>query len=87
MSIALRYPSSETIPIRGWERLCFVSAAILLGLAVFGVITTGELLMVGAAAPFIAIFLGAAAICRARRVKLSKVREAFLANLKASAHG
>jgi hypothetical protein len=62
-------------------------AAVLFALAMFGAITTGELLMIGAAAPFIAMFLGTAAICRTRRIKLSKVREAFLANLKVSAHG
>lgn len=87
MSVALGYQSREAIPTRGWERLCFASAAILFALAMFGVIATGELLMIGAAAPFIAIFLGTAVICRARRIKLSKAREAFLANLKAPAHG
>jgi len=87
VSIAARYPSQHSVLTKGWERLCWGAAVSLLVLALFGVVTTGELIMAAAAVPFVASFVGVALICRARRIKHGQARDAFVAELKAVPHG
>jgi len=76
-----RYPSIDTVPTKSWERLCYGSAATIFVFAIYGFITTGDLMMIGAAAPFIAVFIVAFLVHRANRVKLTKARAAFLRTL------
>lgn len=81
MSALGRYPSIDTVPTKSWERLCCGSAALIFAFAIYGFMTTGDLMMIGAAAPFVAVFIVAFLVHRANRVKLARARAEFVRSL------
>ncbi|MDK2768558.1 MAG: hypothetical protein KYX69_12675 [Sphingomonas sp.] len=87
MSIGSQYPSDESVPTKAWEHVLLGATLVMAVLAIVGAVTTGQLLMIGVALPYIAVFLGALFAHRARRMKRSQAREEFLSSLKALDHG